>query len=626
MTMSRHKLAGLVSLVGLIVLTGFGSGANEDPVEARMKKDITFLASPECEGRGVETKGINLAADYIAAEFKKAGLQPAGQDGSYFQPFTMYGTSKLEGTNALALDGPQGQQLELGLNRQFRPLGLSGSGKAKADVVFAGYGATVKDKGPDGNAYDDYKGVDVAGKVVLILRRTPRPDNQFAPFDGKNAGRHASLQEKVLNADEHKVAGVLLVNDHATARANGDALIDFSYTAFGSPLANLPVVHIKRTLADAMIQSALGTTLKTLEEDIDRDLKPRSAPLSGWNASVETGVKRPKLEVKNIIGTIEGSGPLANETIVIGAHYDHLGYGNHSSLAKGLKEPTIHPGADDNGSGSTSVIELARRFGAKGKRDGRRMVFMTFSGEESGLLGSAHYVKKPTFPLANTTAMINLDMVGRLRPDDKTKKDKLEVYGTGSAKGFDELIERVNENYGFQFAKHPSGMGPSDQQSFYLKEIPVFFFYTGGHPDYHRPGDTADKINVAGMRKVADLVEDLANNLRTVNERPKYTAVGNPHAGGGTVALTGPRIGVLFDYGYEEGDGALVENVSAGGPAANAGLKAKDLIIGVEGKPVKNVPTYMAQINRVSKTEPFNLEIIRDGKKMTLKVQPDPSR
>jgi len=611
----------LAALVGLVLLVGIGTGAGEDPVEARMKKDITFLASPECEGRGVETKGINLAADYIAAEFKKAGLQPAGQDGSYFQPFTMSGTSRLEGTNTLTLHGPQGQEIDLGLHKQFRPLGLSGAGKADAGIVFAGYGTTAK-----GIGYDDYQGVDVAGKVVLLIRKTPRPDNAQAPFDGERAARHASLAEKILNADEHKAAAVLLVNDRNTARASDD-LIEFNYGAFGSPLAKLPVVNIKRTVADAMIQSALGTTLKALEEDIDRDLKPRSAPLTGWTAAVETGVKRPKLDVKNVIGVIEGSGPLAKETIIIGAHYDHLGYGNHSSLARGLKEPTIHPGADDNGSGTTTVIELARRFGAKGKREGRRLVFMTFSGEESGLIGSAYYVKKPIFPLADTAAMVNLDMVGRLHKDEKTKKDVMQVHGTGTAKGFDELIDRLNENYGFQLSKRPGGRGPSDHQSFYVDpaRVPVFFFFTGDHPDYHRPSDTADKINVPGMRKIADMVEELVTHLRTVKQRPEYVAVGDPH-GGGNVSFTGPRIGVLFDYDYDEGDGALVKSVNPDGPAAKAGLKSNDKIVGVEGKPVKNVQTYMAQVNRVSKIEPFNLDILRDGKKLTLKVQPDANR
>jgi hypothetical protein len=623
--MSWYMRAGrsLAALVGLVVLVGIGSGAGEDPVEGRMKKDITFLASPECEGRGVETKGINIAADYIAAEFKKAGLEPGGADGSYFQPFTMYGTSRLEGTNTLALQGPQRQQIELGLDKQFRPLGLSATGKANAPIVFAGYGATAKQIG-----YDDYQGADVAGKVVLLIRKTPRPDNAQAPFDGDRAGRHASLQEKILNADEHKVAAVLLVNDRNTARADGDALIDFRYTAFGSPLANLPVVHIKRSVADAMIQSALGTTLKALEEDIDRDLKPRSAPLTGWTAAVETGVKRPKLDVKNVIGTIEGSGPLAKEIVVIGAHYDHLGYGNHSSLARNLKQPTIHPGADDNGSGTTAVLELARRFGTKGKVEGRRLVFMTFSGEESGLLGSAHYVKKPIFPLADTVTMVNLDMVGRLRQDDKTKKDAMQVHGTGTAKGFDQLIDKLNDKYGFQLSKRPGGRGPSDHQSFYMDpaRIPVFFFFTGDHPDYHRPGDTADKINVPGMRKITDLTEDLVTQLRTVKQRPEYVAVSSNDPHGGTVNFTGPRIGVLFDYGYDEGDGALVKDVNPDGPAAKAGLKSNDKIVAVEGKPVKNVQTYMAQVNRVSKVEPFNLEILRDGKKLTLKVQPDPNR
>lgn len=600
-----------VALLGLLVLVGFGPAADEDPIEARMRKDITFLASDDCEGRGVETKGIDKAAAYIAETFKKAGLKPAGENDSYFQPFNMYGTSKLEGNNVLLLTGPQGQKIELELHKQFRPLGLSGAGKATAPVVFAGYGAKAKEIG-----YDDFKDVDVAGKVVVILRKTPRADNQHAPFDGNRSAQHAGLAEKLVNADEHKAAAVLFVNDRDTARV-ADPLMDFKYTAFGGRMSNLPVLHVRRAVVDSMVQSSLGTTLKDIEQDIDRDLKPRSAALTGWTAAVESGVRRSKLDVKNVVGVLEGQGPLAKETIVIGAHYDHLGYGNHSSLAKNLDKPTIHHGADDNGSGTTTLLELAKRFGQLGKRDGRRVVFIAFSGEESGLLGSVHYCKKPVFPLADTAAMVNLDMVGRLRADPKTKKDKLEVHGTGTSKEFDKLIDKLNEKYGFQLSKKPGGMGPSDHQSFYMQKVPVFFFFTGDHPDYHRPSDTADKINVAGMKRIADLTEDLLNQLRTTEDRPKYIQV----AGGGlTSTFSGPRLGIKPNYDDEDGPGMLIDGVTDGGPASKGGLKAGDRIVEIEGKPVRNFQTYMTVIGKHKRGDTLTLTVQRDGKKMELKV------
>lgn len=612
--MASYLWAGrrFTALVGLVVLVGATIGADDNASADRLKKDVTFLASPECEGRGVETKGINKAADYIADEFKKAGLKPAGENGSYFQPFAMTGTSRMDGTNALALEGPQGQKLEFDVHKQFRPLGMSGSGKVAAPIVFAGYGATAKDIG-----YDDYKDQNVEGKIVLLLRRTPRADSQHAPFDGQRAAQHASLQDKMVNATQHKAAAVLLVNDRGSAKNNDDALIDFNYTAFGARLAGIPVVHIKRSVADALVQSALGTSLSTLEEDIDRDLKPRSAPLTGWTANLETGVKRPKLDVKNVVGVVEGEGPLADETVVIGAHYDHLGYGNHSSLAKGLKEPTIHPGADDNASGTSALLELARRFGKQ--KDGRRLVFIAFSGEESGLFGSAHYCKNPIFPLKDTAAMVNLDMVGRLRADDKTKKDKLEVHGTGTAKTFNELIDKLNETHKFQLVKQPGGNGPSDHQSFYQQKVPVFFFFTGNHGEYHRPTDTAERINVAGIHKVTNLVDDLVGSLRTVKEKPTYVAV----AGGTpTGSFSGPRIGIMPAYN-DEGDGVLLEGVSEGGPASKAGLQKGDRIIEVEGKPAKDLTTYMTLMARQKKGEPVNLTVVRDKKQLTIKVQPE---
>lgn len=606
-----RPLVGFAILAGLmIVLTGRAADLKPDAVEARMKKDIFFLASDECEGRGVDTTGINKAADYIAAEFQKAGLKPGGVDGTWFQPFTMTGAAKMEGPNTVQLKGPLGQEIELKIDQHFQPLGLSGSGKISAPVVFVGYGVVAKDE-----KYDDYQGVDVAGKIVVILRKTPRPGNAQVPFDGKNNATHAGLVVKVTKAEQHKAAAVLFVNDYDTAQKS-DPLMPFRYTAIGAGTAKMPVVHVQRALVDQMLKSSIDKTLKEVEQDIDRDLKPQSAELKGWTATVQTSVVRPTLHVKNVIGVSEGAGPLAKETVVVGAHYDHLGYGGAFSLAKN-STGKIHYGADDNGSGTTSILELARRFGGKEKREGRRLVFMAFSGEESGLLGSIHYCKQPLFPLADTAAMVNLDMVGRLRPDPKTNKDNLIVYGTGTSKEFDKLIVNLNEKYGFQLKKVPGGMGPSDHASFYAKQIPVFFFFTGDHPDYHKPTDTADKINLVGMRRIADLVTDLIDNLSAVAERPNYIKV----AGGGIHSgPTGPRLGIRPDYGDDK-EGVLIGGVQDGGPAAKGGIKDGDRITSLGGTPVKNLTHYMELMAKYKKGDTVDVGILREKKEMKVPVK-----
>jgi hypothetical protein len=600
-------------VVGLfLVLAAQGLAAENAVSEARMRKDIFFLASDECQGRGVTTKGINRAADYIANEFKKAGLKPAGENGTYFQPFTISGIGQLGSPNTVVLHGPQGQTVELTLDQHFSPLGMSGSGKVNAPVVFVGYGATTSD-----GSYDDYKDVDVAGKIVVILRKVPRAHNRQAPFDGTKGMAHAPLRVKLDQAKTHQAAAVWFLN-HASDTAGGDDLMPFDYTIYEAS-SSLPVLQLRRSVVDEMIQSSLGTRLRDLEADIDRDLKPRSAELAGWTAQLQVTVKRENLPVKNVVGVLEGTGPKANETVVVGAHYDHLGYGGMGSLAQ-LKKPEIHHGADDNGSGTTSIMELARRFGQMPTRD-RRLVFIAFSGEESGLLGSRHYCNHPIFPLADTVAMVNLDMVGRLRSDPETKKDKLIVYGTGSAKTFDGLIEGLNKKYDFQLKKVPSGMGPSDQMSFYLKKIPVFFLFTDLHPDYHRPSDTADKINVPGMRRVVDLTEEMVVQLLQAPERPEYVKSSEGGTPSGAQRMEGPRLGIQPTYGDDK-EGVLLEDVSEGGAAAKAGLKAGDRIVELGGKPVKNLEGYMALMKGRKKGEAIEVGVLRDGKKMTIKVTP----
>jgi len=612
----RQRLLRLAMLACLL-LTGARLGAAEllaefrspAATEARLKKDLTYLASDELEGRGVTTRGINLAADYIAAEFKKAGLKPGAKDASYFQPFTMPG-AVLEKPATLKLRGPEGQEIELKAGQQFEAMGVSGTGHVAAPVVFAGYGITSKDP-----AIDEYAGLDVAGKVVVILRDTPRADNRFA-FTRPWRGKYRSLTEKMTNAQAHKAAAVLFVNDRDTAR-DGDDLLNFGYAAAGRDLLelpDLPAFHVRR----AVVENMLHDSLDELEHEIDRDLKPHSRELAGWKASLDVKVNRSAtaVKLKNVVGVLEGFGKQASETIVVGAHYDHVGYGGPYSAAN-LKKMAIHHGADDNGSGTTALIELARRFGAQPRREGRRLVFIAFSAEESGLIGSEAYVRDPLYPLKETAAMVNLDMVGRLRQDPDKKKDRVLVEGSGTAKTFSTLLDDLARKHDFVMTKKASGFGPSDHASFDEKSIPVIFYWTGDHDDYHRPSDTADKINYPGMRKVVDLTEDTIARLSGAPDRPEYVEIPAskaPKYDGG-----GPRLGIRPSYS-DDGEGVVVGGVSEDGPAYKAGLKKGDRIVEIAGKRVKNLTGYMEVLFTQKPGSTIDVTVIREKEKQVVKV------
>ena len=399
------------------------------------------------------------------------------------------------------------------------------------------------------------------------------------------------------------------MNDRSEAAA-GDKFT----TVNGTLPAELPVVQLRRALLDKKLVSANGSSLVVLEKDIDRDLKPRSGPIAGWSASLTTTVKRTSYACKNIIGVVEGAGPLAKETVVIGAHYDHLGFGGK----KGAK--AIHPGADDNGSGTTTVMELARRFAKVKDRQGRRLIFMLFSGEERGLLGSKHYCNKdPLFPLETTVAMVNLDMVGRVSEKDQ----KLIVEGDDSGKGFKELINKLNGDIGFTLVRQNSEFSRSDQASFYGKKVPVIFLFTGLHGEYHRPTDTADKVNVPGMIKVVTLAEKLLAHIAADPQRPEYVKLALGKGGKGGGAKAGAKLRLVPDTKDDGSNGVLVESVEKDGPAAKGGIQAGDRIIAINGQQTLNRTTYLATLAQQKPGVAMEITVQRDGKELKLKVTPE---
>jgi hypothetical protein len=594
------------------------------PAEARLRHDVSFLADDAREGRAPGTAGIEAAADHIAAAFREAGLKTPpgpGTDG-YFQPFTLTGRPSLDPDPTLRLAGPEGRAIKGEEKADFTPLAIGDGGKVEgAPIVFVGYGITAKDEAKALD-YDDYNGLDVRGKAVLILRHEPRQDREDSPFDGKNDSRFAALQHKATNAFQRGAAAIVLVNDAFSLKDDGkDELLPFN--GRGSDLMSpLPILMATRGFANKLLQAAGLPDLAALESAIDADLKPHSAPLPGWTLDTTVEIRRPQVQTRNVIGVLEGAGPLASETIVVGAHYDHLGRGGLFSGSLAMLSKEIHNGADDNASGTALVIELARRLARRADPLPRRVVFMAFSGEERGLLGSKHYVEHPVFPLSSTVLMANFDMVGRLNA-----KEELTLWGTGTTPGLDTLVDVLGKSAGFTVKKMPDGLGPSDQQSFYLENIPVVFAFTGDHLDYHRPSDDVERINFAGMARIADFAELLLLEVIRRPRRPEFVKVQRPGRGGGDPHASGDPgrlsvsayLGSVPSYG-DDVKGVKLQGVRPDSPADKGGLRGGDIVVGFGGKPVENIYHYTESLGQHKPGDTVEVVVQRDGKNVTLSV------
>jgi hypothetical protein len=590
------------------------------PAEARLRGDVTFLADDAREGRAPGTSGIEAAAEYVAAGFKEVGLKPAPGLEGYFQPFTLTGNPTLGPELALSLNGPNAMVLRSEPKTDFTPLAIgSGGTLERVPIVFAGYGITAKDDARKLD-YDDYAGLDVQGKAVLIIRREPQQDKEESPFAGKQNSEFATFRHKATNAFQHGAAAVLLVNDAFTLKGDKGKDELFKFTDAGADLnSTLPFLMVTRAFGDKLMAAAGRPTLEAVEREIDTDLKPRSTELAGWTLTARVEIERKMITTRNVVGVLEGLGPLAGETVVVGAHYDHLGRGGMRSGSLAFLSSDIHNGADDNASGTSMVLELARRLARRSDPLPRRVVFVAFSGEERGLLGSKYYVEHPAFPLASTVLMANFDMVGRLNG-----KNELTVYGTGTTPGLDALVDALGKSAGFTVKKIAEGHGPSDQESFYLKNIPVLFAFTGNHRDYHRPSDDTERINFAGMARIADFAELLLLDVTRRPQRPEFVKV--ERRGGHDLAAGDPGRASVSAYlgtipAYDDDTkGVKLEGVREGSPAEKGGLKGGDIIVGFGGKPVATIYDYTESLGRFKPADTVDVLVKRDGKDVTLKV------
>ncbi|HET6145560.1 MAG TPA: M28 family peptidase [Candidatus Acidoferrales bacterium] len=577
------------------------TSATADP--KRYLSDVKDLASPAMEGRGAGTKGIGLAANMIEQRYRVLGLPPAGSK-SYFQPFTVITGAKLKEGNRLEMEDGKSRRA-LKLNQDFVPFSFSASGEVTASLVFAGYGVTAPEFG-----YDDYAHLDVRDKIVVLLRYEP---SGFAAKSG-NAGltQHSQLITKAINARNHGAKAVILVNGKL-----GDGEED-QLTKFGS--VNGPenvgtvIVQVKNDTANAWFVDA-GKSLADVQNQINSSSDSSSFAFPDkTKVSVAVNIEKTRATVNNVLAYLPGK---TDEYIIIGAHYDHLGYGNVDSLAPS-QIGKIHPGADDNASGTAGVLELARLLAPRKGQLQRGILFIDFAGEELGLLGSAEWVKEPTLPLNKAVAMINMDMIGRI------KDEKVFIGGMGTGAEFKELLDEEKPKFPFHFEYSASGYSASDHTSFVGKQIPVLFFFSGLHSDYHKPSDTWDKINAPDAAKLLDFIEDVALKVDSEKERVAFVTVkeDEPHgqAASGGGSGYGPYFGSIPDFGQEE-NGVKFSDVRPGSPAAKAGFKAGDVLVQFADKPIHNLYDFTDALRRSKVGDEVEVKVMRNGKPVTAQVR-----
>jgi Peptidase family M28/PDZ domain/PA domain len=608
----RTRVAAL--MVASLVSVGLSARqlaaqAGPSPAE-RADRDIKWLASDELEGREPGSQGIEKAATFIENEFRDFGLKSPNEDGSYRQMFTVnLGVNVDSEATRMEFVPASGDAIKLKIGEEFRPMAVGGSGEVSdAELVFVGYGISA----PDLN-YDEYKSVDVTGKVVVFIRMEPQLENAESVFNGSEISDYASITKKLNTAREKGAVGAIMINNVARVKdGNADEIAEFRQ--FGNGEVALPFFQMTRVAFEKLIdgkpiRTAKGTEFKTLadvEADIDARLEPLSQAVEGFKVNATAKFSENVVETFNIVGIVEGEGPNADETIVIGGHYDHLGYGGYGSNAPGRRE--VHNGADDNATGTVAVVELARRFAKSEKKPGRRLVFAAFSGEERGLLGSAWYVDNPLFPIEKTVAMINYDMIGRLRDD------KLTIFGTGTAAVFDAVLDKANETEPkLVLDRQPSPFAGSDHMPFVRVSVPVMFFHTGLTDIYHTPEDDYETLNIPGMNRVIDFTERVTRELADAGEKPVYV---EPQ----TTRRSRAWLGVRFDFEKDE-RGAVVEEVPEGSPALTAGLEVGDVVLSINDSPIADRQALAAVLAEKNPGDKVTVVLVRGTEEQTVEVE-----
>lgn len=555
---------------------------------------IAYLASDELKGRFPGTPEDRQMSEYLAHEFKKAGLKLFEKSG--LQSFDVVQEIEAGGNNVF-----NWAETAIELDRDYAVFPFSFSGSSRGEVVFAGYGFQID----DGELkWDDYASLNVEGKWVMLLRGVPGEQVSTSPYVNYSEDRGKALLASDLGA-----AGVIFVS--GSSFDPDDELVKLQGKQHQ---LTIPVVQLSRDLASRLLVSAGKDSLAVLESRLT-DTRQASSFGTGTEVDITVDLQPKNMETYNVIATLEGSHEgLKNEYVIIGAHHDHLGMGGPGSSSRAPDTIAVHYGADDNASGVAGVLEASEWLSAH--VPARSVLFATFGAEELGIIGSKYLTENSPVPMEDIQVMINLDMIGRLNEDRQ-----LQVGGVGTSPGFQNLLESINSNYGFNLKFSNEGFGPSDHASFYAKDVPVLFISTGAHSEYHTPGDELSAINLEGTSEVTAFVAEIAAALANQHERLAFTEAGPKVRGSSRGRRGGITLGLMPDMTYDGSEGMPVMAVTEGKPAAVGGIQKGDIIVAIEGKNVGNIYDYMARLDGLKEGMSIVVQVKRDGDLIDLVVR-----
>lgn len=599
---------------------------------------VVTLANPFFEGRGATTIGNERSADYLAWHFEQLGLVPpfpesTTVDGSevvtprasYSQHFAPSEVRSRRGddrpvkvlSSEASMRIGEGEWASLIPDLDYTVLGSSGSGEAEGEIVFVGYSIPA---GADG--YLSYPpGADLSGKIAVAFRYEPLTDEGSSRWaeGGEDWSLYAQLEPKISAAVRRGAAGVILVNPPGLPGENAGRLATTSETRGGE--FEVPVIMLSQERADFLLSRAdpEGRSLLELRKLVDES--PAVIEMPGASVRLSTTVDRTPDMTRNVGGLLPGKGDLADEIIVFGAHFDHAGYGQYGGRVRDV----IHPGADDNASGTSAMLLAAQRLSERyaqlpADAEARSVLFIGFSAEEWGLLGSRYYVENPIGAIENHVFMINTDMIGRVR------NNELHMGGETTAEGLSDWLAPFLEESGFDFKPLPRGVfGRSDHASFFRKDIPVIFFFSGFHDVYHAPGDVAPLINRVGGVGVSRLAQEIVFALATRADRPVFVNDDGSGPQTSQPPATRPAQNVRIRFGVQpayttDGRGVLVERVSSGTSAAEAGLQPGDTLTSWNGTKVGGVEEWMPMLRDASPGDEVTITFLRNGEEMTGKA------
>ena len=599
-TINKLIIALIIILSGIFIINRSNQD-NIDPGSAEIMSfeilgHIKYLASDNLKGRLPGTQGSKLAIDYISKHWEAQGIEPAGTKG-YKQSFSFINSISLGQRNMLRIRNSRKRYM---VEKDFIPIGSSGNGSVNEDVVFIGYGFDINDS----LYWNDYAEVDVHGKWVLLILDGPDGDSPHSPY-----GRHKSLYNKMITARDHGASGILFMNRLETTDDNNLRPLQYRQS---SSTAGLPVIQITHSVANEILIDH-DQSIAELRSKLDEQLIPLSF-LVDCKVSAKVNLKFAKETASNIIGFIEGNDlVLKNEYIIVGAHFDHLGLGGRRSGSLDPDTLIIHNGADDNASGTAGVLELSHKLMSNRHLLKRSVLVVCFDAEEKGLLGSKYYAENPVRNISNTAMMVNMDMIGRLNDNPVI------LGGVGSSGIFENIIADARKNHTLDIETNMGGVEfrRSDHASFYQENIPVLFFFTGAHQDYHKPTDDWDKIDYQGEKEVLNFIYDLIIDVSQLEEKPSFTEIET-----NTTSDQNPvfkvTFGVIPAYGSQK-VGLEIDGVSKkDGPAAKAGMKKGDVITAIDGKEIRNIYDYMARLADLKPGQKVKVTIIRSDDNMDL--------